>query len=81
MMASLKEAQRAKLISLLLLIDFEKANDSVPVSCLIVKLHRLGIKGMILKLLYSFLSTRTTKLKINDSIGPIRILELIGFGA
>ena len=78
MIASLKEAQRAKLTSLLLLIDFEKAYDSVPVSCLIVKLHRLGIKGRILKLLYSFLSTRTTKLKINDSIGPLRILELIG---
>jgi hypothetical protein len=69
MISTLKEAQRRKLTTLVLLIDFEKAYDSVPVDCMIVKLHRYKIRGRILRLLYSFLSTRSTRIKINDNIG------------
>ena len=78
MISSLHEARRRKLTSIILLIDFEKAYDSIPVKCLLVKLHRFGVRGRVLRLLASFLSTRTTNIKINDSIGPLRILMMIG---
>ena len=37
MVSALKESQRKNLTSLVLLIDFEKAYDSVPIECLLVK--------------------------------------------
>ena len=78
MLASLHEIRRRKLTAMILLIDFEKAYDSVPVKCLLYKLHELGIRGKILQLIANFLSTRTTRLKVNDFIGAVHILALIG---
>ena len=78
MVSALKESQRKNLTSLVLLIDFEKAYDSVPIECLLVKVYRLGIRGRLFRLLHSFLSTRTTRIKVNDTIGPMRVLSLIG---
>ena len=60
------------LTTLCLFVDFEKAFDSVWKKALIVKLHRLGIQGNILKLLNSFLFTRKITLNINGEQGNTR---------
>ena len=72
MLAKLNEAKRRKLTAFILLIDFEKAFDSVDIACLMKKLAAFGIKGKVLKLLYSFLSCRNVKLRINGFLGIIR---------
>ena len=53
-------------------IDFEKAFDSVWKQGVIMKLHKLGIQGNILKLVNSFLFTRKVALNINGEVGPSR---------
>ena len=78
MLSSLHEAKRRKMTTFLLLIDFEKAFDSVPIPCLIVKLFHYGIKGKILRLVHSFLSTRSVRLKVNGYMGPKRKCGLVG---
>ena len=50
--------KQKKLTSICLFIDFEKAFDSVWKKGLIVKLHKLGIKGKMLHLLNDFLMNR-----------------------
>ena len=57
---------------LCLFIDFEKAFDSVWKKGLIVKLHHIGIKGNVLKLINNFLCTRKVALNINGEIGNSR---------
>ena len=63
---------------MILLIDFEKAYDSVPTNCLLHKLYKFGIRGKILQLIASFLTTRTTKLKVNEFISVAHILTMLG---
>ena len=58
--------------TLCLFIDFEKAFDSVWKKALIVKLHKLGIRGDVLKLLNSFLFTRKVTLNVNGERGSTR---------
>ena len=65
LIASLKEAQKKKLTTFLLCIDFEKAFDSVWLKGLIVKLHDLNINGRILNLINSFLFNRKVQIIIN----------------
>jgi hypothetical protein len=72
MTANLKEAQRKKLTSFLLCLDFEKAFDSVWHKGLIVKLHNLHIRGNILKLIANFLSSRKVKLIVDKIKGTTR---------
>ena len=69
---NLKEAQRRNLTSFLLCLDFQKAFDSVWLRGLVVKLHRLGIKGSILNVINSFLFNRKVKLIINKKRGSPR---------
>ena len=57
---------------LCLFIDFEKAFDSVWKQGLIVKLHHLGIRGNILKLINNFLCSRKVKLNVNGNKGMDR---------
>ena len=78
LLATLHENRRRKFTSYLLLIDFEKAFDSVPIPFLILKIHRLGIRGRILKLLHAMLSYRYVKLKINGKIGRPRTCGTTG---
>ena len=78
MLSSLHEVKRRKMVAFILLIDFEKAFDSVPIPCLIVKLFDVGIRGRILKLVPSFLSNRKVKLKVNTFVGPQRRCGEIG---
>ena len=78
MMSCLHEVKRRKMTALLLLIDFEKAFDSVSVPCLIAKLSYLGVKGKLLRLLNSFLSDRYVHLRVNSFIGGKRKCLLIG---
>ena len=78
MMSCLHEVKRRKMTALLLLIDFEKAFDSVSVPCLIAKLSYLGIKGKLLRLLNSFLSDRYVCLRVNTFTGGRRKCLLIG---
>ena len=63
---------------MILLIDFEKAFDSVSVPCLIMKLANLGIRGKMLKLIHSFLSCRYVYLRVNSFCGPKRRCQLLG---
>ena len=78
MLSSIHEVRRKKMTAMILLIDFEKAYDSVPTDCLLYKLYTFGIRGKILQLIASFLTTRTTKLKVNEFIGATHILTMIG---
>ncbi|KAL5262235.1 hypothetical protein ACHWQZ_G007826 [Mnemiopsis leidyi] len=78
MLSCLHEIKRRKMTALLLLIDFEKAFDSVSVPCLIAKLYHLGIKGKMLRLLNSFLSDRYVYLRVNTFTGRKRRCLLIG---
>ena len=64
--------KQKKLTSICLFIDFEKAFDSVWKKGLIVKLHKLGIKGKILHLLNDFLMNRKITININGIVGNIR---------
>ena len=57
---------------LCLFIDFEKAFDSVWKRGLVVKLHQLGIRGNILKLINNFLFCRKVTLNINGTKGNER---------
>ena len=78
LLATLHENRRRKVTAYLLLIDFEKAFDSVPIPFLILKLHRLGIRGRVLKLLHAMLSSRNVKLKINGKVGRSRTCGTTG---
>ena len=78
MMSSIHEVRRKKMTAMILLIDFEKAYDSVPTNCLLHKLYKFGIRGKILQLIASFLTTRTTKLKVNEFISVAHILTMLG---
>ena len=52
-----------------LFIDMEKAFDSVWKRGLIVKLHKLNIKGKILHLINNFLTSRVVQLNVNNYKG------------
>ena len=78
MMSCLHEVKRKKMTALLLLIDFEKAFDSVSIPCLIAKLSYLGVKGKLLRIINSLLSNRFVYLRVNSYIGGKRRCLLIG---
>ena len=78
MISNLEEIKRRKLTALILLIDFEKAFDSVSVPCLVWKLYDFGIKGKMLRIIHAFLSQRNVKLRVNSYIGPNHLCALIG---
>ena len=67
----LKQAQLKKWTSALLLLDVEKAFDSVWQNGLRLKLHRLGIPVKILRLLSSFLTNRTIKVRVNGILSDV----------
>ena len=67
------EADKEKsLTTLCLFVDFEKAFDSVWKKGLIYKLHNIGIRGNILKLINHFLFSRKVSLNINGEVGHER---------
>ena len=78
MLSSLHDIKRRKMTAFILLIDFEKAFDSVPIPCLIIKLHNNGVGSKFLELILSFLTNRSVQLKVNGFIGPRRKYRLIG---
>eukprot|EP00116_Pleurobrachia_bachei_P001227 sb/3461489/ len=78
LLSTLHENRRRKATAFILLLDFEKAFDSVPTDCLIYKLHGFGVKGHLLRLLHCMLSSRLVKLKINGKIGRARACTLVG---
>jgi hypothetical protein len=78
MLSSLNEVKRRKMEAFLLLLDFEKAFDSVPIPCMLIKLFDYGVRGKFLRVLHSFLTGRRVKLKVNNYIGIERICELLG---
>ena len=57
---------------LCLFVDFEKAFDSVWKKGLIMKLHNIGVKGNVLKLIDNFLFSRKVSLNINGKLGDSR---------
>ena len=64
--------------SIAVFVDMEKAFDSIWKEGLIVKLAKDGVKGNILKLINSFLMTRTVKLNVNGIAGPVRECADVG---
>ena len=52
-----------------LFIDMEKAFDSVWQKGMIVKLHKINIKGKVLQLINNFLTARMVKLNVNNYKG------------
>lgn len=55
-----------------LFVDFAKAFDSVWKKGLIVKLSKLEVKGNVLRLIDSFLSSRQVTLNVNGKLGSAR---------
>ena len=50
----------------------------MDIPCLIAKLSGFGIKGKVLRLIHSFLSSRNVKLRINSFLGRSRKCSLYG---
>ena len=67
-----------KLTAICLFIDFEKAFDSIWKAGLIVKLHKIGIRGNFLKLINDFLVNRKIRININGVVGNIRHTSEVG---
>lgn len=67
-----------KLTAICLFIDFEKAFDSIWKAGLIVKLHKLGIRGNFLQLINDFLVNRKVKININGVVGNNRQSSGVG---
>ena len=78
LISGIKGDIQKKLTVLCLFIDFEKAFDSVWKAGLIVKLHKLGIKGKLLKLVNNFLINRKVTMNINGVVGDIRKTSEVG---
>ena len=78
MTASVAEARKRKMSSILLFLDFEKAFDSVSTSAMIFKLSQHGISGKFLRLIHNFLSDRYVSLRINKFIGQKRSVGKFG---
>ena len=74
----IKEDIEAKLTSLCLFVDFEKAFDSVWKKGLLVKLNKLGIKGNIWSITDKFLHSRKVTLNINGKKGKVRESSEVG---
>ena len=74
----IKADLQKKLTTLCLFIDFEKAFDSIWKAGLIVKLHKLGIQGNILRLINDFLVNRKVTININGVVGKIRQSTEVG---
>ena len=70
--AGIKGDISKKLTVLCLFVDFEKAFDSVWKQGLIVKLWKAGVHGCYLKIIDSFLFSRSVSLLINGFTGPTR---------
>ena len=64
----LKRAAEKKWITYLLLLDVEKAFDSVWQNGLRKKIHQLGLPDQTNRLISSFLTDRTIRIKIGDAI-------------
>ena len=71
--SSIKGDQSRKLCILCLFIDFEKAFDSTWKKGLITKLWHVGIHGLYLRLIDSFLFSRTVSLLFNGHTGFARL--------
>jgi len=50
-------------------LDLQKAFDMVSHEKLLMKLERLGVRGVVLKLFRNYLSGRTQQVKINNTLG------------
>ena len=74
----IKIGKKHKKYAISLLVDMEKAFDSVWVKGLLYKLRTRGIKGRFLKLIENFLEERYVKLKVNGNLGPRRQTTGIG---
>ena len=58
-----------------LLTDLSKAFDCIDHTLLIAKLSEFGVSPLSLKLLYSYLSNRTQRIKINGSFSDRTDIE------
>ena len=77
LISQLTRFKQRKLVEICLLVDFEKAFDSVWIKGLLHKLYTAGVTGKMWKLLADMLSRRTVKLQINDHLSE-KILCMIG---
>lgn len=57
-------------------IDLQKAFDTVDHKLLFTKLEKYGIRGLALRLLKSYLTNRTQKVKINDTLSEATTVEI-----
>ena len=74
----IRSDKQKNLTTLCLFIDFEKAFDSIWKAGLVVKLHKLGIQGNILRLINDFLINRKVTININGVVGKIRQSTEVG---
>ena len=60
-----------------LLTDLSKAIDCIDHTLLIAKLSAFGVSPLSLKLLYSYLSNRTQRIKINENFSDRTEIEFV----
>ena len=58
------------------LMDLSKAYDCIPHDLLIAKLHAYGVHIKTLKLLFSYLTNRKQRIKVNEYFSEWVILSL-----
>ena len=73
---SLYDNLNEKILSSLVLPDFQKAFGTVSHQCLLLKLERYGIRGIALQLLTSYLTDRMQFVNINNISSNLKRLTL-----
>ena len=77
LISQMKRFKQKKMVEICLLIDFEKAFDSVWIKGLLYKLNTAGVTGKVWALLANMLLKRTVKLQINEYLSH-KILCMVG---
>lgn len=65
--------QRKKVLTIFL--DLQKAFDTVSHNRLITKLHKIGVRGLVLKLIKSYLTNRINQVKIGKNLSTETYIE------
>lgn len=68
---NIRENHNLKLSSGIILLDIEKAFDSVWHEGLLYKLHKINLPTYLTKIVMSYLTNRSFKVKINDSFSKL----------
>ena len=67
LISKINSSRNNKKVGILLMIDFEKAFDSVWVEGILFKLHEAGWRGKVWSIIADYLLSRKLKIKVGNS--------------